>query len=297
MATKVPRRIASSVWIALVVLAAASPASYADTILFIGNSFIYGALSPIEHYRPDSVSDLNGSNIGGVPALFKTFTDEAGLYFDVSLETRGSSDFEFHYSEKRALIDRPWDHVILQGYSTLDSKAPGDPALFVEYAAKLAAMLRAKNPRVEVRLDATWSRADQTYVPTGHWFGRSIAAMETDVRAACDQALAASANIRAVVPVGQAWNRAIESGVAAANPYVESRGDAVNLWAADHYHASTFGYYLETLVIFGSVTGRDPRSLGGKESAAAELGIPSALVEVLERLAFETLDAETHSGK
>jgi hypothetical protein len=37
--------------------------------------------------------------------LFKEFTREAGLDYDVSLETVGGKDFDFHMSEKRVVID------------------------------------------------------------------------------------------------------------------------------------------------------------------------------------------------
>jgi len=48
-------------------------------VLFVGNSFFYGAVSAAEQYRPESVHDLNGSGYGGVPAIFKRFTEEAGI--------------------------------------------------------------------------------------------------------------------------------------------------------------------------------------------------------------------------
>src|SRR5690348_7508827 len=59
----------------------------AGSILFIGNSFDYAEGSPVHFYRADTVTDLNDEGIGGVPALFKAFTDEAGLSYDVYLET------------------------------------------------------------------------------------------------------------------------------------------------------------------------------------------------------------------
>src|SRR3546814_11654997 len=70
-------------------LAAAAPAWSAEpqTVLFIGNSFTFGANSAAIRYRADSVEDLNGDGIGGVPALFKAFTEQAGLDYRVSLET------------------------------------------------------------------------------------------------------------------------------------------------------------------------------------------------------------------
>ena len=49
------------------------------------------------------------------------------------------------------------------------------------------------------------------------------------------------------------------------------------------------GYYLEALVIFGTVTGRDPRSLGDGECSANELGFSRAEVKALQQVAFDQL--------
>jgi hypothetical protein len=145
---------------------------------------------------------------------------------------------------------------------------------------------------VDIRLVSTWSRADQTYLRTGHWYGKPIDVMAHDVRMAYDQAATTSPAIHAVIPVGQAWNRAIASHLATANPYLAVPKGQIDLWASDHYHGSTYGYYLEALVIFGNVTGRDPRSLGAAEQAAAALGIEPTLAGNLQQLAAETLAAE-----
>ncbi len=92
-----------------------------------------------------------------------------------------------------------------------------------------------------------------------------------------------------MIPVGEAWNRAIAEGFAARNPYEGVGAGQVNLWAADGYHASAYGSYLAALVIFGSITGRDPRSLGSEEQAAAQLGISPDQALVLQRIAFESV--------
>ncbi|MGH8313822.1 MAG: DUF4886 domain-containing protein [Steroidobacterales bacterium] len=278
---------------ALLGLAALQNAACARTILFVGNSFTFGGATPlVEGYRPETVTDLNHDGIGGVPALFKHFTGEAGLAYDVSLETAPGMNLDFHFEQKAALITRAWDHVVLQGYSTLDADAPGDSGKIIDYSARLAQLFHAANPRVDVRVLATWSRADQTYPASGHWFGKPIETMAIDVRAAYDQAAKHSSHIRAVIPVGQAWNQAIAKGIAARNPDQGVGPDQINLWAADNYHASVYGYYLEALVIFGSVTGRDPRSLGRKEEAAAQLGISPAKALALQSIAFDTLAGE-----
>jgi hypothetical protein len=248
-------------------LFAAAPAS-ADTVLFVGNSFTFAAYSPVWHYRSASVTDLNGEGVGGVPALFKLFSDEAGRHDDVSLETSPGKDLQWHIDHKTSVLDRAWDHVILQSFSTLDAKAPGDPTSLIASTTILAKMFHDKNPAVDIRMDSTWSRADLTYQPTGHWYGKPISAMEQDLYAGYAKAAAASPFIHGVIPVGGAWNRAIETGLAAPNPYEGVAYGKVDLWAFDNYHASSFGYYLEALMIFGTITGRDPRTLGAHETAA-----------------------------
>ncbi len=74
--------------------------AFAESVLFVGNSFTFGASSPVWKYRAESVSDLNKGGVGGVPALFKTFAEQAGLDYSVSLETVGGTDLEFHLTQK-----------------------------------------------------------------------------------------------------------------------------------------------------------------------------------------------------
>ena len=263
----------------------------ARTILFVGNSFTYGANSPVQGYRPDSVTDLNGQGIGGVPALFKRFAEQAGLDYRVSLETAGGQGLDYHVREKVALIDRRWDVVVLQGYSTLDGARPGDPTKHIAAARTLAEMFTRANPKVDVELVATWTRADLTYPPGKPWSGKPVTAMANDLRAASDQALKATPDIDGVVAVGEAWSRAIASGVADGNPYDGTSSGQVDLWSSDNYHASSFGYYLEALMVFGRVTGIDPRTLGSGERAAADLGIEPRVATALQRVAFDQLQA------
>ncbi|MDN4054751.1 PEP-CTERM sorting domain-containing protein [Massilia sp. YIM B02763] len=272
-------------------LPAAKPAT---TILFVGNSFTYGdpaGAAPLAKiYRPHTVTDLNGTGIGGVPALFKAMTEQAGLDYDVSLETIPGAGLDAHYEQKYDTIVKPFDVVLLQSYSTLDAHKPGNPDKLVKYTGLLADAFRARNPNVDIRLVSTWSRADQAYKPDGAWYGAPIERMALDVRRGYDTAARAN-RLRDVIPVGEAWNRAIAAGVADPNPYDGIAPGQVNLWAPDSYHASVHGYYLEALTIFGNVTGRDPRSLGAAEPVARELGIEPATAGALQRFAAEQLEA------
>ena len=259
------------------------------TILFIGNSFTQGAHSAARNWRAGSVTDLNNAGYGGVPALFKLFTEQAGLDYRVSLETQGGKTLGFHYDERRQRFDRAWDVVVLQEYSTLDRERPGDPAEYIRNVGRLAALFKARNPAVDIRLVATWSRADQAYKPKGHWYGKPVTAMAEDLRAAADRARSANPAVAGVLPVGQAWNRAMTSGVADPNPYDGIGYDQLDLWAYDHYHASVAGYYLSALVTFSAVTGIDPTTLGPKEKGADELGLSDAQATALQRIARDTL--------
>jgi len=274
----------------------------AESIVFIGNSFTYAYGSDVQTYRPDTVTDLNGTGIGGIPALFKPFTQQAGLDWDVSLETEPGINLDWHYDNRLGVLNQAWDHVVMHGQSTLDFAAPNDPTKISTYGGLLADVFTAANPDVDVRFMATWSRAvrfmatwsraDQTYLPTGYWYGQPITQMGIDVQAGYEVAMADNASvIDGIIPVGLAWNRAITTGVADANPYDGITPGQVDLWTFDHYHASLWGSYLEALTVFGSMTGLDPRMLGGSEMAAMDLGISADEAMALQQVAWAQLSA------
>jgi hypothetical protein len=280
-------------FVAVVVFAifAISQSAAAKTILFVGNSFTYGELSPVKTYNAKTVTDLNRDGIGGVPALFKAFASEAGLDYDVSLETVPGVGLDYHYANKRALLDRAWDVAVLQSFSTLDANHPGNPALLEKYAGAFSDMLHHRNPDVTIYLTATWSRPDLTYPDRTPWHGKPIAQMGEDVDAGYRAAMRMEPGIAGIVPVGLAFNRAIDSGLADPDPYDGRAPGKIDLWAVDHYHASTYGYYLEALLVFGRVTGRDSLSVGDRESSIAALSLDPAVIRRLEAIAHGELAA------
>ncbi|HEY8612205.1 MAG TPA: PEP-CTERM sorting domain-containing protein [Roseomonas sp.] len=119
--------------------------------------------------------------------------------------------------------------------------------------------------------------------------GQDISAMQRDVQVGYEAAASNSPYISGVVPVGAAWDRAMQTGVADSNPYDDLMPGQLNLWAPDAYHASAYGYYLERLMLFGSITGVDPLSLGVNEQAASDLGFTSAQTLALQRVARDQL--------
>ena len=270
---------------------APAPRGAAVKTLFIGNSFLYAAGSPVRVYRPETVTDLNGEGVGGVPAVFKAMTVQAGLRYDVSHELVGGAGLDLHLEKKAGLVVRPWDLVVMHGFSLLDRAKPGDGALLARTVKEMAGRLHAERATVDIRLMATWSRADQVYPENGHWHGQPIEAMARDIRGAYDRAAAGTPFVRGVIPVGEAWNRAMRTGIADPNPYDGIAFNQMDLWTYDHYHGSTFGYYLEALTIFGAVTGLDPRALGANDKVGFELGLSSQQAGALQQIAYDELMA------
>ncbi|MEP6783141.1 MAG: DUF4886 domain-containing protein, partial [Acidobacteriota bacterium] len=214
---------------------------------------------------------------------------EAGLDYNVSLETRGGSGLDFHLAEKLGVIgSKQWDVVVMHGFSLLDADKPRDPAKLIATSKQMADFLRGKNAGVDLFLISTWARADNVYPDKGAWHGQTVEVMTKDIRAAYDQA-AKNSGIKMVIPVGESFLRAMQTGVADSNPYDGIEAGKLNLWTYDSYHASTYGYYLQALVIFGSVTGLDPRSLGDGECSAFELGLSRAETKSLQQVAFDQL--------
>lgn len=261
-------------------------------IVFIGNSFMFGACSPVRFFRTQSVTDLNGTGMGGVPAIFKLLASQAHLDFNVHIEAVPSKSIEFHLNERAEVLRKPWDYVVMLGQSVIDRQKPGDPTMLIRSTKEISQLFRSENPKADIRLVATWSRADQVYPESGHWHGKPIEQMALDVRAACELAKTASEPaVRNVIPVGEAWNRAMATGLADPNPYDGVAPKQIDLWGYDHYHASSYGYYLEALMIFGDLTGLSPMSFGKNERAAYELGLSPQQAVALQKVAFDELSA------
>jgi hypothetical protein len=279
----------------------AAPAS-ARTVLFLGSSFTFGAHAAAQHYKPELVKDLNGPNAqgetyGGVPAIFKQFTLEAGLTdYDVSSELVGGKGLEYWFTvpDTLARINKPWDAVVMHGFSTLDQAKPGDRTLLLSSSKNIARLFLDKNPKAQLYLFATWGRPDVIFPAnaTGPWKGSTVQKMGQDVQAAYEQVMREEPRYAGIVPVGLAFNRAIDTGIADNNPYDDIGASKMNLWAYDSYHGSNFGYYLEALLDFGTITGLDPRTLTGKDRVAEALGISPAQSRALMQVAYDELAAQ-----
>ena len=124
-----------------------------------------------------------------------------------------------------------------------------------------------------------------------------LAAMTADLHAAFGAKAGANPGFSGVAPVGDAFQRAVDLGVAKSGGFYDAFGvyaqpvpsDPMNLWWDDYLHASKYGSYLSALVLFATVTGMDPWNFGASEKAAADLGISPGDAVKLQQVASDQL--------
>jgi len=113
-------------------------------ILFVGNSCTFGRVDPVLSYNAANVHDLTaafnaissaGSNPyephpwGGVPGIFKKFTDESGLSYDVSISARNAATLRGQFLNT---ANAAWDlrgNVASQVWNTVVLQEQSDAAL------------------------------------------------------------------------------------------------------------------------------------------------------------------------
>jgi hypothetical protein len=366
--------------------AGAAPASTPIEILFVGDSYTFGRVDPVMSYNAANVHDLtaafsaadpSGTNAfephpwGGVPGIFKEFTTEAGLNYDVSISARNAASLRGQFLDTASaawdlrgnVASQKWGVVVLQDQSDVSLPANkgknANNAQFQAYTnqfvkfihdgaaqtyteTQLYGSLQAcmdtglsktscgikrvipANPNAstatQVYITETWARPDMVFahkittpdltsssgepiVDTSAAGGdatlyyTSLGAMTSDLHAAFAGEAASNPGIAGVIPVGDAFQLAVDAGTVKSSGFYDANGvfvpprpgEPLDLWWDDDLHASKYGSFLDALVQFGTITGLDPLSLGANESAAASLGISSTDALFLEGLAAEDL--------
>jgi hypothetical protein len=260
-----------------------SPAAQAqNNILFVGNSFTYAT-----GYNSSNVTDINGTGMGGVPGLFQRMASTLGYACTVSMEAVGGQNFDYHYTQKSALIGQAkWDQVILQDYST-EPTTSGDVALYLSALGQLKTLIRNANPNAKIFLYETWARADLCSLGGSTTFP-DLATMLNQLHTNYFNGNTVY-NLNGVAPVGDAFMLAITSGYADANPYNGIDAGKFNIWDTDSYHESKYGAYLAAAVFIERITGLDPRTLPtGNGSAAKGLNLSATDAVHLHEVAYQT---------
>lgn len=256
----------------------------AQQIVFVGNSFTFypgpGGIG--------RVTDLNKGRGGGVPEMFDVLARAGGRSPEVHMEAVGGKNLRFHYLEKDFLLDRHWDVVVLQDYSTGPLIEGGDDRnyeAFRLYLLRFRTLFTAKNPDVKIWLYETWGRPD--LVMKGRF--DSVAAMQAGLTKNYSEA-ARDFGFAGHVPVGGAFLAAVRAGLAD-DPSTSEVEGPLSLWGPDHYHQNQVGAYLAALVFYGAIYDADPRSLPADNVAAKAGGLTVEQSRSLQALAWEQLQA------
>jgi hypothetical protein len=357
-------------------VASAAPVS----VLFVGNSYTFGRVDPVMSYNTANVRDLtdipnSGGNAfephpwGGVAGIFKQFTVQAGLDYDVAMSARNAASLRGHMLNTNGVVDlrgnigsQVWDKVVLQEQSDEPlTRRPGlasNPDWFRNYVNKLENFIHDGSAHTyrerdffpgataaertaacqaatgvsattcntqrnipanlnasaatDVFLYQTWARPNlvdgafvsitdpvtgavtRTTTPATTFFA-NLEAMTDELKqgyaGAATMAAADGGSIKAIAPVGEAFMRAVASGLATRDFYgADALTDGLlDLWFDDGTHASKYGSYLSALVLFGTLTGLDPAMFGSSEIAAMDLGISLADALILQRIASDQL--------
>lgn len=157
------RRAAAFALAAVTTLTFTTAAAAPISILFVGNSYTFGRVDPVMRFNAANVHDLTagfyaadpaGANPwephpwGGVPGLFKAFTVQQGLDYDVSISARNAASLRGHFLDtanaawdlRGNVASKRWDVVVLQeqsdGALPVGSGKNANPAQFRAYAAK-----------------------------------------------------------------------------------------------------------------------------------------------------------------
>jgi hypothetical protein len=106
----------------------------------------------------------------------------------------------------------------------------------------------------------------------------------------------ANPKLAGVVPVGDAFQRAVDLNLVKGDNFYKADGTydesgLLNLWWLDRTHESVHGAYLASLVMYGTITGRDPQAFGTNDKVFGELGIAPADALMLQQVAHDTLVA------
>ena len=262
---------------------------------------------------------------GGVPGIFKALADQAGLAYEVSHSLRGGATLRGHllntnpagWDMRANIASSRWDVVVLQGNSTeAVNRAGGNFGQFSAYVGLLQRFIKDgerfsyresalypggsntlrtipanpnANPDAAIYLYQTWARPDLTYPADQPYSGEPLETMTDDLALAYGQAALDNPGIEAVVPVGEAFMRAVQDGVAMRNPYEPTPREVDLWWFEDQFHPSKYGSYLSALTMFGALTGIDPASFGANEKAAFDLRISPREAMQLQRVASRQL--------
>jgi hypothetical protein len=220
--------------LSILLVAGASLTARADDVLFVGNSFTFGATAPAVQKH------------GGVPKLFEEIATAKGKQVATAAVTGGGKDLAWHLAQpatEKALGSKTWTWVVLQDFSTRPTHL-GKVEEFIHDGETFSERIAQNSRHAGIVLYETWARPPGAFYLLKPNFGPEQMMRELHEnygRLRDDLATKYPGREARVAPVGTAFARDV------------AEYPAINLDAADHHHATAEGYYLAALVIYETI--------------------------------------------
>jgi hypothetical protein len=241
----------------VLILFGAIISAHAETALFIGNSYTYGA-------GDKAVQKL------GVPGLVAAIAEAKGRHLDAASVTKGGKDLGYHLAQPEtsaAISAKTRDWLVLQDLST-KAVQPGGMEAHLEQTESLYHLFRTTSPKGSVVLYQTWPRGPLNTMYRGAADGpaKMFASIKSLYAASAKklEAIDPGDQIR-IAPVGEAFVLCM------------ARHPEINLYSEDNHHASAAGSYLSSLVLYATLFSDAPtgatRVFSGLEIAADQAAI------------------------
>jgi hypothetical protein len=242
---------------------------------------VHGAGAPPSSYDSDEPAALHVLIIGNsytfhhaLPTLLRLVAEgvPGGPHLVVDTEARGGYSLRSHWRSGQALArirTGHYSHVVLQGHSMSALDHPDELAADAERFKQ--AIDAATGHTV---FYATWARSPEARLYRTHKIVHSFEEMTDRVDAAyasISQRLGAG-----LAPVGRAFERALVQ-----NPKLA-------LWDADGSHPTVAGSFMAACVLYGAITGADPRA-----STGVPEGLSASHATLIRAVAAQSLSADS----
>ena len=219
------------------------------------------------------------------------------------------------------MIVRPfWNSVVLQEatYQAIPPFLSGNrkskPGAFCKAVNTIEQAIHRASPATKVFLYETGAPSDTAYrnsTSTGFSdmaYRKALSELTDAYHDAYLTAAAEDQHIAGTAATGDAWSRAWAVGVANPDPYggtatgvpltfnYQQGSDpqtSAKATGAGFHHPSIYGAYLNSLVLFQTLTGTDVRTFGETEKAAHALHISLVVATQLQQIAWESVTQQS----
>src|ERR1700677_2321694 len=244
--------------------------SSAENILFIGNSFTFGAGDPAV------------VKFGGPPKLVEAIATAKGKTTVTQMVAAGGKNWAYHLAQPvtdAGLKAKKWDWVVLQDFSSEPTHI-GNVAEFMKDGQAFSDRIAQESSGAGIVLFSTWALGPKNTIyavkPTAQQFAtpdQMEGELEKNYQALADTLRKANPKrpVR-VADVGRAF------------ALCEQKYPALNLFSKGDHHANRYGSYLAALVLYATIFQDSPQ---GATSLFPSLPLDHTSVAELQDIATQ----------